>query len=360
MHVTCMANAWGYAQSAGNTFGVVPGAIGTGVKIAIMDTGADLTHPDLLGKVVYTATYVSTTGQVEKNPMHDNNGHGTNVAGIAAADTNNGYGFVGAGHDASLMIYRVFPDPPNPCNGAVSTGPTSCETSASTVDIAAAINDAVANGAKVISLSLGGGACPDDPTEAAAVANAIANNVVVVAAAGNETATTIDAPACDPGVIAVGASALNDTNPVAVSEKVASYSNYSTAAPTTWGVVAPGGDPDANDTNPNLPTDSLHWIENLYTSTSSDPSFSAAQVCTTDPFGGVGDCRALIAGTSQATPHVSGIAALMIGARPGMTPAKIASILCSTAININDPKQGCGRVEAYRAVARAVGDGSVP
>jgi len=352
LHLTCVSRAWGYAQSAGNTFGVIPGVLAANVKIAIIDTGVDTTHPDLAGKVVYAATYVNG---FQGNTVHDDNGHGTNVAGIAAAATNNAYGFAGAGFNAKIMAYRVFPDPPAGCTG------NACETSASTADIDLAINDAVAHGANVISLSLGGapsGTCATDPGEGpeqAAITAAINAGVVVVAASGNESAATLDCPAGDAGVIAVGASALTDggIGTAVTGEHIASYSNYDAGRPTTWGVTAPGGDPSGGADG-----DFYHWIENIWTSTQTDTS--GGNPCAADTFGETGNCRILIAGTSQATPHVSGIVALMLGAHPGLSPATVGQYLCSTALNIGDTKQGCGRVDAYRAVARALGDPSVP
>ena len=145
---------------------------------------------------------VRTTGA---GSVQDTNGHGTNVAGLATAVTNNGYGFAGVGlRDVSAGVSRVPP----------ATAATDCQV-ADSGDESLAIRDAVANGASVINLSIGapqsGGS---DPAERDAVAFAIANGVVVVAAAGNEFAkgdgNELEFPAAFPGVIAVGASAVQD------------------------------------------------------------------------------------------------------------------------------------------------------
>jgi subtilisin family serine protease len=353
MHLICVSRAWGYSQplASGNTFGVTPGVLAGSVKLAIIDTGVDTTHPDLAGKVVYSQTIVNG---VQTAGVHDNNGHGTNVTGIAGADTNNGFGFVGAGFNVQIMAYRVFPDPTPGCTG------TACETTASTSDIDA-INDAVAHGANVINLSLGGvptGTCATDPSEAserAVIANATAAGVVIVAAAGNDGTGTLECPGGDPGVIAAGASSLTDNGvgTAVTGEHIASYSNYDSSNPTGWGVSAPGGDPTGSSDG-----DFYHWIENIWTSTDADTADGNA--CTQDVFGETGNCRILIAGTSQATPHIAGVVALMLGAKPTLSPATIKADLCSTAVSIGDAKQGCGRIDAYRAVAKALGDGTVP
>lgn len=348
-HAICAANAWGYGNT--NSTGVThPGALGGTVRVAIIDTGADLTHPELATRVVFQETVLQ--GVVTTTGMHDNDGHGTNVAGIAAATANNGVGFAGVAYAAPLMIFKVFPDPPP---GGCAPGSTSNTCTASGADVATAIRDAVTNGARVINLSLG--ASTPDPAEESAVAAAIAAGVVVVAASGNEGAANLDYPAADSGVIAVGASSIDDTNPNLIGESVASYSNYSAANPT-WGVVAPGGDPCPGTSGGSTcnDQDDLHWIENIYTSTAAD----STQACRVDPnsTNGIADCRILFAGTSQATPHVTGAVALLLSVNPALTPATVKTTLCSTARNISNSKQGCGRVDVYRAMASAVGDPS--
>lgn len=334
MHVIGLGNAWASVER--------------GATIAIIDTGVDVTHPDLRGgKIVYTrcfVTYPTTSPQTSGPYVTDLDGHGTNVAGIAAADTNNGFGFAGVGFNASIMAYRIFPSPPS--GGCVGKTSAQCETT--DVDEVSAINDAVAHGARVINLSLGSDGplsnCKDT-IEFNAVENAIAHGVVVVAAAGNESANHLDCPAAYPGVVAVGASSLAGSGN-SVSESVASYSNWvDSSGPGGGGafLVAPGGDPsgdsDSND---------LHWIENIYSSTAVSPG-----TCDTDPSGETGDCRILIAGTSQATPHVAGVASLILGLRPGLTPSQVAADLCGSATKIGNSKQGCGRLNAAGAVSKA-------
>lgn len=352
-HVICAANAWAYGKT--NTTGrSFAGALGGTAPIAIIDTGADLTHPELTGRVIYAESVLNGVVTPGLAGMHDNDGHGTDVAGIAAAAGNNALGFAGVAYAAPLLIFKVFPDPPSTGCPPGSNDP---QCTAQPTDISRAINDAVAHGAKVINLSLGDTA--PDVAEENAVAAAIAAGVVVVAASGNGNAQYVgqpfvDYPAADPGVIAVGASAIDDSNLSALGEKVASYSNYSGGNPTSWGVVAPGGDPCAGSTSSACDDpDDLHWIENIFTSTSNDPTLAGA--CKPDPGStGPNDCRILIAGTSQATPHVAGAASLLLSV--GAPASQIKTLLCSTAVPIPGGKAGCGRINVYKAMAAAVGD----
>ncbi len=301
------------------------------VPIAIIDTGFDNNQQDLQGKVVYAEKVVGGIVTTGLAAAQDTDGHGTNVSGIAADNTNNSFGFAGVGWANPLMEFKIFPDGPN--------------AEADTGDEARAIYDAVANGAKVINLSLGstesGGVAV---VEQMAVEYAISQNVVVVAAAGNDSLNQIDYPAAYDGVISVGATSLNDNNTQIpfgspTFEYVSSYSNYGPGL----GLVAPGGDPSGTND-----TDVLHWIYNIYTTT---------------PYGGtngcknINDCKALFAGTSQATPHVSGAVGLILSQSPGLTPAQVAQLLYTNTdiINNADPKQGHGRLDIYKALAALTG-----
>jgi serine protease len=277
----------------------------TTVHIAVVDTGYDLGNTDVASNVDNAAVFVS--GSPNTSPQ-DCDGHGTNVSGIADAVTNNAIGVAGVGFNVHLLEARVFPYGASP--------------SASEGDIANGINWAVANGADVINLSLG--SPTDDPggPEDTAITNAIAAGVIVVAAAGNDGLNQIDFPAARPNVIAVGATSLNDhgnpNNPVGATEYVAAYSNFG----ARLDVVAPGGDPDANQLSctPGTPgcPDFLQWILGLYSETAPGGSGGEPQF-------------ALFAGTSQATPHVSGLAALMVSkARADgitLTPANARTII---------------------------------
>ena len=394
MHAIGMEYVFGYSQNTNTTGSAHVGALGShSIKIAMIDTGQDTLHPDLAANIVYQKCFItneSGSSQSTSNFSNDPWGHGTDTTGIAAAVTNPSSipsttnGFAGAGGNLGIMAYRIFPTPDDSCEG--NNPDNQC--GADSPDIAAAIDDAVSNGASVISMSFGGGGCTGgtdgDPVEGAAVMNAISNNVIVVAASGNEYQSTVDAPGCDSGVIAVGATSLDDgtangTNPIGgnanpagtstnPSEYVASYSNDGSTntlhSVSSWGIVAPGGDPlNSND------NDDLHWIENIWTSTpfqsnAADQTYLGG--CTDDYPNSNGmtapvDCRVLIAGTSMATPHVAGVAALICGLNPAdCNPTSMRMLLCSTTDEIHDTREGCGRLNAYRAVATALGDPSIP
>jgi len=321
----------------------------TGVDVAVIDTGVDETNPDFVFD--WRESDVNGIQATGAGSVQDTNGHGTSTAGFAVAQTNNTYGFAGVGYSTHLMAFKIFPN---------ATSSSDCQT-ADTADEATAVNDAVAHGASVISLSLGSPQSQgSDTAEEAAIEAAITAGVVVVAAAGNECVPSgypagpvascpdsdgdqADFPAAYPGVIAAGASAVGThtaNNYASIqSEYVASYSNSGAT------LVAPGGDP-GNDQG----SDALLWIEGYDTTTA---AYQPDQ-CTNS--GGV--CRALWAGTSMSTPQVAGAVALMEayhGGARSLTPAQVTSILTSTADNIgaSSTRAGAGRLDTGAAVAAA-------
>ncbi len=167
---------------------------GTGVKVAIIDTGIDYTHPDL------DANYQGGYDFVNKdNDPIDDNGHGTHCAGIVAAEDNT-IGVVGVAPEANLFAVKVL--------DATGSGYVS--------DVVAGIEWAIGNETQVISMSLGSDA-GTDTLHAACDAAYYDNGIVVVAAAGNDYLRrgraefdTVDYPARYNSVIAVGATDSND------------------------------------------------------------------------------------------------------------------------------------------------------
>lgn len=164
-------------------------AVSTGgdVDVAVVDTGVLATHPDLTGKLCSGVAYLGGTGSAQLGKgIADPNGHGTHVAGIAAAAVN-GVGVAGVAPDADLIPVRVL--------DASGSGYNS--------DVAKGIIWAVDHGADVVNLSLGGTYA--SPAVSAAVDHAVANGAVVVAAAGNGgVGGAANYPAAFPATIAVG------------------------------------------------------------------------------------------------------------------------------------------------------------
>jgi len=179
----------------------------SGVIIAIVDSGVDLDHPDLLGKMTPGYDFVN-----DDNLADDDFGHGTHVAGIAAAKTNNGVGIAGVSWDSRIMPVKVLNS-----GGVGDTG-----------DVAEGITYAADNGAKVINLSLGGEGY--DQAEKDAIDYAYDKGCVICAAMGNANSSNVMYPAGFDNVIAVGA--------IDITGSRAGFSNYGAHID----VVAPGQD----------------------------------------------------------------------------------------------------------------------
>ncbi|TET55213.1 MAG: peptidase S8, partial [Actinobacteria bacterium] len=175
------------------------------VKIAILDTGVDLGHPDLAGKIVSGYDFINN----DSSPQ-DDNGHGTHVAGIAAAITNNAVGVSGTSWGANIMPVKVLNRKGSGSYQSVSNG----------------IIFAVDTGARVINLSLGG--YTFSRTLQNATDYAYSRGAVVAAAAGNAGNRSVLYPAGNRNVLGVAATDSNDRR--------ASFSNYN----GTVDVSAPG------------------------------------------------------------------------------------------------------------------------
>lgn len=180
-------------------------ASGEGVTVAVVDTGVTCSHPDLSAMCV--AGYDFVNG--DSDPR-DDHGHGTHVAGIAAATTNNGVGVAASGWGAKIMPVKALDRTGNGAHSAISAG----------------ISWAADNGAEVINLSLGSFFTSN--TLQRAIARAIDSGSVVVAAVGNEQTSNPTYPACYPGVIGISATGQTDRR--------ASFSNYGACVD----VAAPG------------------------------------------------------------------------------------------------------------------------
>jgi thermitase len=184
---------------------------GKGATIAIVDTGIDYRHPDLRGNLLMKKQYDAINNDFDATDLH---GHGTSVAGVAAAVTNNKTGIAGVAPESKLMAVRAF----------------SALAGANPDDVGESIMWAADNGANVINLSLGA-SIPlifTGSQEDVAIPYAVAKGALVVAASGNSGDPFCSNPASNPAAICVGATDSLD--------RLAGFSNYG----LRLDVVAPG------------------------------------------------------------------------------------------------------------------------
>jgi subtilisin family serine protease len=277
--------------------------------VAVIDTGIDANHPDLDGKIV--AGYDFLDGDAIPN---DTYGHGTHVAGIALAETNNGIGTAGIGYSPNIKVMplRVCDE-----NGCPSDA------------VARAIYYAADHGANVINLSLGG----RWPSSAEQVAIDYAwgeKGLVIAASSGNDGRTSVSYPAAFPNCIAVGSTNWHDT--------LAGYSNTGSALDVT----APGGEMsglhDPGGIYSTMPTYSVY----LYTKYGYSLNYDQLQ------------------GTSMAAPQVAGLAGLLF-AMGVSSNTEVRQIIEGTADDLGaagwDTGYGWGRINVYSAVQAAGGGG---
>jgi len=285
------------------------GALGAGTTIAVVDTGVDLNHPDLRDKLLPGADFV--TDETCTPGAQDLNGHGTHVAGIAAAITNNGIGVAGVAPSAGILPVRVLD------SAGEGTGD----------DISNGIKWAADQGAQVINLSLGNDVPVVDVTGLGeAVDYAWSKGAVIVAAAGNSTLPLCGFPAASTHAVCVAATDSTGTPSI--------YSNFPLRLDGGVAVRAPGGD-GSGDCGPDADIWSTFW-----------PAASGDEAEACPPTG-----YEPLAGTSMATPFVSGIAALLRGA--GLSNQQVLDCLKRTSSNGGsyDPIWGYGVVSAESAVA---------
>lgn len=223
---THFGHLWGLGPTPG--VGVLPAwdrSRGGGQVIAIVDTGVDLTHPDLAGHLWTGPNGIHGFDFVDNDSVPDDfNLHGTHVAGTAAAIADNGQGVAGIAPEAQIMAVRVL--------DGDGTG--------NTLQILNGILFAANNGAGVINLSLGGPGGPGDQAMQDAIAQAEQKNAVVVAAAGNDGSNN-DATPTTPCT-------LPNANLICVAAvtRTGARSSFSNFGATTVDVGAPGGDGSGN------------------------------------------------------------------------------------------------------------------
>jgi len=273
-----LAAAWDYTTGS------------TDVIIAVLDSGIAHAHAEFAGRILPGYDMVNDDDDPE-----DDYGHGTHVAGIAAAGLNNGIGMAGVCGFCSILPVKVL----NRNNAGTWAG------------VAEGLIYAVGQGADIVVLSLG--SKNSSKTIEDAVNYALDHNVLVIAAAGNANSADPFYPAALPGVLGVGASTKND-------EKW-SLSNYGDQVD----VMAPG--------------------DSIYS--------------TFNDFNNENGGYAVLSGTSMAAPHVAGLAGLLLSQDPTRTAADLQRLLQTTAKELGEPGGdalfGRGRIDPVAALQAATG-----
>lgn len=307
------------------------------VIVAILDSGipmlnGSLSHPDLddSNKIILGPDYVDNPNLPEgQEGVRDRMGHGTHVAGIVAAETNNSTGVAGVAWNCKLMIIQVFNSSGNGTDLTFYNGVKYA------VDYKR--NDP---GKRVVINFSGGGNSPTSNLQAA-VEYAYTYGVTIIASTGNNN-SYIHWPAAYSSsysnVIAVGATDQNDVR--------SSYSNYGSqinvVAPGGWGYIYEGDIYKYNaEDNRGM---------NIYSTT---PNYAFTIQQNTDVTQNYG----YMAGTSMAAPFVSGTVALMLSVNPNLTPSQIRDILQQNADDQGtagfDYYYGHGRINSVKAVSKA-------
>lgn len=291
------------------------------VIVAVLDTGI-FPHPDLNANVIAGYDFISDPVNAGDGDGIDPNPaavatikeatHGTHVAGTIAAVSNNRVGVTGVAWQSKIMPIRVIG------KGGV-TDPDLINGIAYAADLANSSGTLPAKAANIINMSLGG--APVNSLMQQAIDAAVAAGVTVVAAAGNDAlkGNPVNYPCAYNNVICVGAIAPNYTR--------STFSEFNQFVD----IVAPGGEQNLGS-----------WANILSTvSLNGTPTYET------------------MAGTSMASPHIAGVAALMLAANSALTPAQITQMLTSTAYDLGvagkDNQYGYGVVNAYRAVALVKG-----
>ena len=265
---------------------------GSARTIAVLDTGVEFGHPDLAGRTVPGHDFVNND-----SVSADDNGHGTWVAGIIAANANDGIGIAGISWSDRIMPVKIM--------NANGTGDTS--------DLTAAIVWATDHGATVINMSVGG--FPNSVFVHDAVRYAWDHGVVLVGAAGNNAANGQFFPASYPEVISVSATQVDD--------EFTHWSNY-------------GADVDVSAPGASILTTNCEACKPVEQDLTGDHRYT------------------YISGTSFAAPNVAGVVALIWARYPTMTNGEVVNRLRTTVDDLGyvgwDARYGFGRVNALRAV----------
>ncbi|MEM0360675.1 MAG: S8 family serine peptidase [Candidatus Diapherotrites archaeon] len=296
--------AWNLTDNSGQKI------TGKGKKIAIIDTGVDYTHPDLGGclgpncKVIGGYDIINN----DSDPM-DDHCHGTHCAAIAAGNGT----LKGVAPDAKILAYKVL----NSYGFGTITGIIKG------IELAVDPNQDgdYSDRADILSLSLGGYGNPDDPMSKAVDSAVEAGSVVVVAAGNSGPSTeTVKSPGCARKAITVAATTKKDT--------VAYFSSRGPVKTSSGGILV----------KPDISAPGDYICAARYDKKSTKTCLDEEHIS--------------LSGTSMATPHVAGLAALVLQAHPDWNPSEVKAAIKNTAKNIGDTifAQGWGRIDATKAV----------
>lgn len=276
---------------------------GKGVKVAVLDTGIDTTHPDLASAVKASKDFTGT------NSTDDMAGHGTHVAAtLAGSGARSGGRYTGVAPGAGILNAKVLDDSGEGSDSGVIAG----------------LEWAAGQGAKVANLSLGQEDTPgEDPVEAAVNALSKSTGMLTVAAAGNEgpDVGTIDSPGAAESALTVGAVDGEDR-----------LADFSSTGPTADSAL-----------KPDLTAPGVDIV-----------SARAAHGHMGDP---AADGYVSMSGTSMATPHAAGAAAILAQRHPDWTGARIKQALTASTTpttGVTGYQQGTGRLDVSRALEGAV------
>lgn len=287
--------------------------VGKTVRVATIDSGVRTDHEDLKANLDLASAYNTYTGESGASAAEDKsaNGHGTHVAGLVAAEADNGIGVAGSSFNAEVIPVNVIH------TGGPYAGKSTTADMVEALSYIMEFNKREQNDIRVVNISMGGYAY--DPALASSVSVATGRDIVIVAAGGNEGKTAQGAqpsyPSDLPDVVSV-----TWYNSLGERDSRSDYGSGKT-------IAAPG------------------------TSIYSTLNSSAAAYGT-------------LSGSSMASPVVAGVCALMFSANPDLSGAELRSILYATAIDAGDPGwdpyYGYGKIDAHKAVMQAAAQGPNP
>jgi subtilisin family serine protease len=273
------------------------GVKGKGVRVAVLDTGIDPDHPDVVGRVAAMENFTADPGP------RDGHGHGTHVAATIAGS---GEKYTGVAPEAELVVGKVL----NDYGGGQES------------EVIAGMEWAVAQRARIVNMSLGG-CCPGpgNPLDQAVAKLSEQGTLFVVAAGNDGTSRSIGSPGTAPEALTVGA--VDDQDRAA---------DFSSRGPTAFDYTL----------KPDLTAPGVGIV--------------SARAQGTSMGAPVGERHTAASGTSMATPHVAGAAALLAQRHPDWSNARLKAALTSTSRDTGRPAytQGAGRVDVARAVRQQV------